>query len=72
LGRFVSSGHLSTEDVRSALVAAADRHVGVHGFTPSEARRTIDSGFRRGIMSNDRSPGLRTTGQHRHGPTLAR
>ncbi|MBA2320593.1 MAG: bifunctional DNA primase/polymerase [Deltaproteobacteria bacterium] len=72
LGRFISSGQLSAEDVRSALVAAADRHVGVHGFTPSEARRTIDSGLRRGTMSHDRSPGLRAAGQPRHGQTSAR
>lgn len=66
LGRFVSSGLLSTEDVRSALVAAADRHVGVDGFTSHEARRTVDSGLRRGITSVDRSARSRSAPSSHH------
>ncbi len=47
LARFVGSGQLSAHDVRVALVAAADRHVGVEGFSQGEALRTVDSGLRR-------------------------
>lgn len=65
LGRFVSSGQLSTDDVRSALAAASDRHVGSNGFTATEARRTIDSGLRRGITSINRSAGSITSNAHR-------
>lgn len=51
LARFVTSGRLSAQDVRAALEAAADRHVGVEGFTQGEAVRTVDSGLRRGAAS---------------------
>ena len=47
LGRFVPGGQLTDDDIRSTLVDASARHVGIEGFTVREAARTIDSGLRR-------------------------
>ncbi len=51
LGRFVGSGSLSAETVRSALLTAAQRHVDVDGFSLREAQRTVESGLRRGTTA---------------------
>jgi hypothetical protein len=48
LARFVTAGALSEADVRSALMLAADRHLGVQSFDDAEVIRTIESGLRRG------------------------
>lgn len=52
LGRFVPGGQLTDDEIRSTLVDASARHVGVEGFTVREAARTIDSGLRRSHASS--------------------
>jgi hypothetical protein len=48
LGRLSAQGMLPTDQAYDALRAAADPHIGVAGFTPAEADRTIRNGLHHG------------------------
>lgn len=48
LGQLVAGGALTEAEVRSALMTAAGRHIGVQWFTEREADLTITSGLRAG------------------------
>ena len=48
LGRLSARGMLPADQAYDALLAAAGRHIGVAGFTPAEADRTIRNGLHHG------------------------
>ena len=45
LGQLAAAGLMTEHDVTTALLQAADRHVGVEGFTHAEAARAVSNGL---------------------------
>lgn len=48
LGRLVAGGEITETDARAALTTAAAHHLGIEGFTPAEADKTITDGLNYG------------------------
>lgn len=48
IGGFVAAGMLAEDAARAALIGACAGHVGVEGFSQTEAERTVNSGLRHG------------------------
>jgi hypothetical protein len=58
LGQLAAAGLISENDVSAALLHAADRHVGVDGFTAAEAARAIGNGLAYGRRRPRRLPSV--------------
>lgn len=57
LGQLAAAGLVSEQDVTAVLLSAADRHVGVDGFTAAEAVRAVGNGLAYGRRRPRRFPG---------------